>query len=746
MIGKRVGSYKLIELLGSGGNANVYRAEDNKGYPYAVKILKVRKYPNFQKKYKRFKDEVKIVRANQTVIPGILPIIECSLPENPYKSTPWYSMPIATPLAEIINHDSSIYEIMKCIEQLSSTLIQLHEKGIVHRDIKPNNLYFYNNNWAFGDFGLVEYPRKTDLTAKGESVGPKYTIAPEMKRDAKYSDGKAADIYSLAKTIWILLTGVNEGFEGQYSDNIEKFNIANYREHGFFVTLHELLMRCTSNIPNERPNISAFNKIVNDWFLISEDFTQKNILEWEYIFRKILPNTTPETITWSSLEDIVFILNLISKIDSLNHVFMPGGGGLDLTKSTFSNEPSYIELHFDHLIKKLKPKRLHLNTFTNIPEWNYFLLETEEIEPTGLYAKDERYYEPVLELFPGVYVEPYHKYYEEINGEPIPQDAREIMLSLNGSYAIFAKGSTYNGISATYDGRHNKMTPNEFHEYIKTMIKYQQWANDNPEEARRKRQVRKEKEREQREIERREYERHEIELKAQWEEVLSNVKMPIVSGQPLSGEVCFTIEMNDQYSDKVFYVSNENKLILDSMSNLERLIQGSIDPDELLTIYDFDLCVNYINQLKDSLLTFDGSDEIEMILYFDVGIHRIKKPNHLFTKDELYELLINANDRIYNQVVIQTDGKLELISGKVDYLELKRYVYKGWEFNPFENAVGKKSKLHIIDELYVDLLTGWCFHLENNRRSYQSSSDYYQGLTEEQLIEKIRIAMEQYDD
>jgi serine/threonine protein kinase len=746
VIGKKIGRYSLIELLGSGGNANVYRAKDNKGNQYAVKILKVGNYPAFRKKYNRFKDEVRIVRANQTVIPGILPIIECSLPNNPYKNTPWYSMPIATPIVEILNHHSSINEIMQCIEQLSSTLIKLHEKGIVHRDIKPNNLYFYKNNWSFGDFGLVEYPRKTDLTAKGESVGPKYTIAPEMKRDAKNSDGKAADIYSLAKTLWILLTGVNEGFEGQYSDNIEKFNIASYREHGFLVTIHNLLMECTSNIPSERPSISVFNQVVNDWFLISRDFKRKNILEWEYIYRKILPNTTPEAITWTSLEDIIFILNLISKIDSLNHVFMPGGGGLDLTKCTLSNEPSYIELHFDHIIKKLKPKKLHLNSFTNNPKWNYFLLETEEIEATGLYPKGERYYESVLELSPGVYVEPYHKYYEEINGEPIPQNAREVMLSLKGSYAIFAKGSTYNGISGTYDGRHDKMTSSDFYEYIKSMIRYQQWANNNPDEAKRKKQERKARENEQREIESKEYERRELELKAQWEEVLSSVKMPIAPEQLLSGEVYFTIEMNDQYFENVYYISNENKLILDSMSNLERVIHGSIDPDKLLKINDYDLCVDYIDQLKNSLLTFNGSDEIESVLYFDVDIHRVKKPAHLFTKEELYELLINANDKIYNRVVIKTNGRLGLISGEIDYLELKRYVYRGWQFNAFENAVGKESKLHFIDEVYLDLLAGWCFHLENNRRSYQSSSDYFHGLNEDQLLERIRVAIEQYAD
>ncbi|MNW66458.1 hypothetical protein D3C74_449310 [compost metagenome] len=96
--------------------------------------------------------------------------------------------------------------------------------------------------------------------------------------------------------------------------------------------------------------------------------------------------------------------------------------------------------------------------------------------------------------------------------------------------------------------------------------------------------------------------------------------------------------------------------------------------------------------------------------------------------------------------MIKTNGRLGLITEEIDYLELKRYVYRGWQFNAFENAVGNKSKLHFIDQVYLDLLAGWCFHLEYNRRSYQSYSDYYQGLTEDQLYEKIRAAMEQYAD
>jgi len=53
---------------------------------------------------------------------------------------------------------------------------------------------------CFGDFGLVEYAGKEDITGSRESIGPRWTIAPEMRRGAAEASGPPADSYSLAKT------------------------------------------------------------------------------------------------------------------------------------------------------------------------------------------------------------------------------------------------------------------------------------------------------------------------------------------------------------------------------------------------------------------------------------------------------------------------------------------------------------------------------------------------------------------
>jgi len=140
--------YEIIDELGEGGNAKVYRVkckEDNE--EYALKDLVV----GGKEKHSR--------------------------------------------VDYILENKLDIEEIVKGIISLSETLEKLHEKDICHRDIKPSNIYYYNNRFAFGDFGLVDFPNNTDdFTKSDKGLGAIFTIAPEMKRNPKNADSKKADV------------------------------------------------------------------------------------------------------------------------------------------------------------------------------------------------------------------------------------------------------------------------------------------------------------------------------------------------------------------------------------------------------------------------------------------------------------------------------------------------------------------------------------------------------------------------
>jgi serine/threonine protein kinase len=102
----------------------------------------------------------------------------------------------------------------------------MHARGYSHRDIKPNNIFKFNEVWCLGDFGLVDFSEKGELTRKGEKLGPALYIAPEMLNEAAHADGTRADVYSLAKLLWKLATGQKYPLQGMHSRNVPGMTIS----------------------------------------------------------------------------------------------------------------------------------------------------------------------------------------------------------------------------------------------------------------------------------------------------------------------------------------------------------------------------------------------------------------------------------------------------------------------------------------------------------------------------------------
>ena len=241
--------------IGSGGNANVYLAQNKiTGERVALKELKTGgRY--FEEKKNRFCIESRLVQKIQDSVTGVIPIFDSGLPDENNNQKYLYTMPIAQPISEKFKENVTVDDIAGCIIELAQVMVELHQRGIVHRDIKPSNIYFYNGRYCFGDFGLVDYPEKEELTKLKESVGAKATIAPEMKRNASQSDGKKADVYSLAKTLWMMLTGNDTGFDGTYDSESKLMGLANILKNDHLIELEELLYDATREEPELRPTM-----------------------------------------------------------------------------------------------------------------------------------------------------------------------------------------------------------------------------------------------------------------------------------------------------------------------------------------------------------------------------------------------------------------------------------------------------------------------------------------------------------
>lgn len=196
------------------------------------------------------------------------------------------------------------------------------------------------------------------------------------------------------------------------------------------------------------------------------DYKEKNKQDWKNVIIDLFPSGIPEKCEWTKLEDIISILNAVGSIKNLNHMFYPTGGGLDLTGATKSNENGCIELHTGGLFDVIKPKSLIFEKMSEDNEWSYFRIETNQLEPSGVYKETDGNYEEVTELEPNNYVNRNVWDANEYQGKPLPKGARVVSRYFKGSFVIFRKTSIYNSISSTYDGRHSKMSTDEFKEYI----------------------------------------------------------------------------------------------------------------------------------------------------------------------------------------------------------------------------------------------------------------------------------------
>ena len=469
--GQKVGTWTLKKYLGGGGNGEVWQCTNSKGEHGAIKLLKAVR----PKSYARFRDEIIVIEKNSDV-KGIIPILDKNLPEDLGTETPYYVMPIAQSAEQLLNGKSIEYKV-DAILQVCETLKELHNRKIAHRDIKPPNLLFYNSNYSLADFGLVDYPEKQDISLKNEEIGAKWTLAPEMRRESSNADGLKADVYSLAKTLWIVLTEKKKGFDGQYSSG-SILDLGGFFPQVYTAPLDKLLSSSTDNDPKVRPTIDDFIFTLKKWKSLNENFHERNLQQWFEVQQKLFPAGFPKRVIWEDLDDIINVLRIVCSYDNLNHMFFPDGGGLDLLDVRLSAEEGCLELDFE-LIDIVKPKRLIFESFGYDPEWNYFRLELDELSPWAnndtVEESEAKQSQSLTQVYPGVYEDydfldtSYHHAADDPDYER-PEGMIHVSRWLRGTFVIFNKRSTYNLNSQTYDGRHNKMDTEEFRNYIQRNV------------------------------------------------------------------------------------------------------------------------------------------------------------------------------------------------------------------------------------------------------------------------------------
>ena len=201
------GHYKVLREIGSGGMATVYLAEDIKHHrQVAVKVLRPDLAASLGKD--RFFREIEV--AAKLSHPHILPLHDSGEADGFL----YYVMPFVegTSLRDRLGMGGElpIHDVARILEQVADALAYAHARGVVHRDIKPDNVMLTGRHALVMDFGVAkavsEATGRQGITTIGVAIGTPAYMAPEQAAAEENIDHRV-DIYALGAMAYELLTG-----------------------------------------------------------------------------------------------------------------------------------------------------------------------------------------------------------------------------------------------------------------------------------------------------------------------------------------------------------------------------------------------------------------------------------------------------------------------------------------------------------------------------------------------------------
>ena len=259
-IGKKLdGRYEITELIGVGGMAEVYKGVDvidNK--TVAIKILK-KEFAENEEFLRRFRNESKAIAVLSH--PNIVKIYDVGFSEKIQYIVMEYIDGIT--LKEYIEEEKVLTwkDTVHFVIQILRALQHAHDKGIVHRDIKPQNIMMFTDGTIkVMDFGIAKFAREEGKTATDQAIGSVHYISPEQA-SGNVTDAKS-DIYSVGAMMYEMLTG-RKPFDSDNPVAIAVMHMHDIPERPRAINpdipdgLEEIVLRAMEKAPEDRYQTTA---------------------------------------------------------------------------------------------------------------------------------------------------------------------------------------------------------------------------------------------------------------------------------------------------------------------------------------------------------------------------------------------------------------------------------------------------------------------------------------------------------
>ncbi|MEV5827592.1 serine/threonine-protein kinase [Spirillospora sp. NPDC052242] len=250
---KRVGKYRLVARLGAGGMGRVYLGRSPGGKPVAVKVI----HPHLagdRRFRRRFDQEIAAARR----VGGVhtAQVVDAGTDADP----PWLVTEyIAGPsLQEAVDEHGALSaaSVAGLGAGLAEGLMAVHERGVIHRDLKPGNVLLAGDGPRIIDFGIARALDATSQTTRTSIVGTPGFMSPEQFRGREV--GRAGDVFCLAAVLAFAATGRRPFGEGP----IEALGYRVVNEEpdltGVPESLLPLIAAGLAKDPDDRPGLDAF--------------------------------------------------------------------------------------------------------------------------------------------------------------------------------------------------------------------------------------------------------------------------------------------------------------------------------------------------------------------------------------------------------------------------------------------------------------------------------------------------------